>query len=82
MEEQKITKILVSEDEVQTSDARLGVDITACYTGIHNELMVIGLLRGSFIFMTDLVRRIPLRDRQKIGTIGPGRKRYRASPQR
>ncbi len=60
MEDQKITKILVSEDEVRDTVARLGAIITDHYQGISKELMVIGLLRGSFIFMADLVRQIKI----------------------
>ena len=58
MEDQKITKILVSEEEVRAHVLRLGADITTYYQGIRKELIVIGLLRGSFIFMADLVRQI------------------------
>lgn len=60
MEDQKITKILVSEEEVRERVVRLGLDITAYYQGIEKELMVVGLLRGSFIFMADLVRHIKI----------------------
>jgi len=58
----EITKILVSEDEVTKTVKRLGAEITAHYGQLERELMVIGLLKGSFIFMADLVRqiRIPL----------------------
>jgi hypoxanthine phosphoribosyltransferase len=60
VEEQKITKVLVSEEVVRQTVARLGGEITEYYQGIQKELMVIGLLRGSFIFMADLVRQIKL----------------------
>jgi hypoxanthine phosphoribosyltransferase len=56
----EITKILVSEDEVQKTVQRLGAEITAHYAQLDRELMVIGLLRGSFIFMADLVRQIKI----------------------
>ncbi len=55
---QTISKILVTEEEVQKTVARLGAEITAHYGQLDKELMVIGLLRGSFIFMADLVRQI------------------------
>lgn len=60
MEEQKITKILVSEDEVRATVAGLWRRYHRLLNGIHKELMVIGLLRGSFIFMADLVRHIKI----------------------
>ena len=37
--------------------AELGRDISACY-GPEDDLLVLGLLKGSFIFLADLVRRI------------------------
>lgn len=58
MKNHKITKILVTEDEVKKTVERLGVEITSHYGKIERELIVIGLLRGSFIFMADLVRQI------------------------
>jgi hypoxanthine phosphoribosyltransferase len=58
VDEMKITKVLLSEEEIRQTVERLGADITATYQGLERELMVIGLLRGSFIFMADLVRRI------------------------
>jgi hypoxanthine phosphoribosyltransferase len=58
LDNKKITKILVSEEEVRTIVQRLGAEITAHYGKLDKELMVIGLLRGSFIFMADLVRQI------------------------
>jgi hypoxanthine phosphoribosyltransferase len=54
----EITKILVSEKEIKEIVARLGAEITAHYGELEKELMVIGLLRGSFIFMADLIREI------------------------
>ena len=60
MQDQNITKILIPEDEVKAIVKRLGAEITAHYGQLPRELMVIGLLRGSFIFMADLVRKIEL----------------------
>jgi hypoxanthine phosphoribosyltransferase len=56
----EIVKTLVSEDEVKKIVDRLGTEITAHYGELERELMVIGLLRGSFIFMADLVRQIKI----------------------
>jgi hypoxanthine phosphoribosyltransferase len=60
VEDLEITKILVPEDQVRETVKRLGAEITAHYGGIERELMVVGLLRGSFIFMADLVREIKI----------------------
>jgi hypoxanthine phosphoribosyltransferase len=54
----EITKILVTEEEVKKTVERLGAEITSHYGQLERELIVIGLLRGSFIFMADLVRQI------------------------
>lgn len=58
MKNSEITKILVTEEEVVQNVRRLGEEITSYYGQLEKELMVIGLLRGSFIFMADLVRQI------------------------
>ena len=58
MKNHEITKILVTEEEVKKTVERLGKEITSHYGKIERELIVIGLLRGSFIFMADLVRQI------------------------
>ena len=58
MDQSKIAKVLVSEEEVKSIVERLGREINEHYQGIDSPLLVVGLLRGSFIFMADLVRQI------------------------
>jgi len=53
-----ITKVLVREEEIRTIVEELGEEITQHYRETGGELVVIGLLRGSFVFMADLVRKI------------------------
>ncbi|PIE65656.1 MAG: hypoxanthine phosphoribosyltransferase [Desulfobacterales bacterium] len=53
-----ISKILISEEEIKTLVDSLGKEITAHYTDAGGELVVVGLLRGAFVFMSDLVRKI------------------------
>lgn len=60
MPETGITDILVSEEQIQETVERLGAEITAHYRDTERDLVVIGLLRGSFVFMADLVRHIKL----------------------
>lgn len=60
MFDSKITKKLISEEQIQQTVNRLGQEVTEHYQGIEQELLVVGLLRGSFIFMADLVRCIEL----------------------
>ena len=54
--------ILMSEQDVRSRIAELGQEITNFYQhkNIHTPLVVVGLLRGSFMFMADLVREIHL----------------------
>lgn len=58
MPEQGLEKTLISREEIAEIVSRLGREITEHYAGSDKELIVIGLLRGSFIFMADLVREI------------------------
>lgn len=51
-------KELISKDEIVKRVAELGKEIDAFYAEVQEPILVIGLLRGSFIFMADLVRAI------------------------
>ena len=51
-------RVLVSREEIQQAVARIGAEITKDYEG--KELFVIGVLKGGFMFMADLVREINL----------------------
>ena len=58
--ESGIVKVLVTQEEVKNTVKRLGAEITAFYGQRDSDLLVVGLLRGSFVFMADLVREIKL----------------------
>lgn len=60
MLEKGLGKVLLSKDQLREIVERLGREITAAYQDSEKELVVIGLLRGSFLFMADLVREIKL----------------------
>lgn len=49
-------RIAFDEDRIATRVRELGDEITAAYP--EGELLVLGLLKGSFIFLGDLVRQI------------------------
>ena len=53
-----VEKILISEEELRNRVAELGRQITEDYKG--KEILVIGVLRGAFVFMADLARNIDL----------------------
>jgi hypoxanthine phosphoribosyltransferase len=55
---QEMAVPLISEEEIQAIVKRLAAEITVCYRDCPQELVVIGLLQGAFIFMADLVRRL------------------------
>ena len=52
-------EILITEAEIAARTNNLARQITAHYKGTK-QLVVVGLLRGSFIFIADLVRRLAL----------------------
>ena len=50
--------VLISTEEIQAKVRELGAKIDAHYANSDKELVLIGLLRGSVIFMADLCRAI------------------------
>ena len=55
---ENIERVLVSEEELHQINARLGAQITKDYAG--KNLLVVGILKGSVLFMADLIREIQL----------------------
>jgi len=53
-----IERILISETELQNRIAAMGKEITELYQNGKDPLFV-GILKGSFIFLADLVRQLP-----------------------
>lgn len=51
-----VRRIAYSEEEIAARVRELGAEITRSYP--EGELLVLGLLKGSFIFLSDLVRSI------------------------
>lgn len=51
-------EVMISEREVKARIAELGQQITERYRDSGSDMVLIGLLRGSFIFMADLCRTI------------------------
>jgi hypoxanthine phosphoribosyltransferase len=52
-------EVLISTDEVNARIQALGEQINAHYQGV-DELVMVGLLRGSCVFMADLCRKLTL----------------------
>jgi len=51
-------KVLISAEQIQEKVVELGQAITGDYTG--SELVLVAVLKGSFLFMADLCRQIKL----------------------
>lgn len=51
---------LISREDIQSRICELAQEINQHYKHSSNELVVVGLLRGSFMFMADLVRLIEM----------------------
>ena len=56
--EKDIAKVLVTEEEIQTRIGEMGRELTERFQG-KNPLFL-GVLKGCFVFMADLVRACPL----------------------
>jgi hypoxanthine phosphoribosyltransferase len=75
MLEKGLNEVLLSREQLREMVERLGREITETYKDSDKELLVVGLLRGSFIFMADLVREIKLpltTDFMTISSYGDG----------
>ena len=51
-------EVMISEQEIAKRIAELGQQITDGYRDSGSEMVLVGLLRGSFMFMADLCRKI------------------------
>ncbi len=58
--ENKPFDVLISEDKIRARIAELGAQITKDYADTGHDLVVLCVLKGSFIFTADLVRAIHL----------------------
>ena len=52
-------KVLISEDQIQTRVLELAEQISADYKDA-NDLVMVGVLKGAFIFLADLSRRLSI----------------------
>ena len=51
--------VLISEEEIQTRVAELAAQISADYADT-GDLVLVGVLKGAFIFLADLARRLQI----------------------
>jgi hypoxanthine phosphoribosyltransferase len=67
-------KVLFSQDEIKQAVARLAAEIRQDYQG--KQPLLIGILKGSFVFMADLIRQLELPvevDFVKLSSYGAGK---------
>lgn len=57
---QEMLHVLLSEDEIRARVRELGEEIRAHYEDKGDDLIVVGILKGCFVFLSDLVRAIEL----------------------
>ena len=53
-----IDRVLISAEEIESKIDTLGKQVTEDYRG--KDLLLVGVLKGAFVFMSDLARRIEL----------------------
>jgi len=56
--DQDIEQVLLSTEDIRARTAEVGAEITRDYAG--QDLLLIGVLKGAFVFMADLSRHIQL----------------------
>ncbi|MCI9449050.1 MAG: hypoxanthine phosphoribosyltransferase [Clostridiales bacterium] len=73
--EQGIAKILVSEPAIDAAVMRIAAEIDRDYSESEKSLLLLGILKGSVVFMGDLMKKIktPLEiDFMKVSSYGSG----------
>jgi hypoxanthine phosphoribosyltransferase len=53
-----VERVLISETEIETAIDRVAAEITSIYEGL--DFTVVSVLKGSCVFASDLIRRIPI----------------------
>ena len=70
-----IAKILISEEEIDSITTRIAAQIDADYVGSDKKLVLVCILKGSLVFMGDLMKKIktPVEiDCMKVSSYGAG----------
>ena len=69
----QVSDVMISSDEIEAMCDRLGEQIGRDYKG--KEILLVGVLKGSFVFMADLIRKLDLDcrvDFMKVSSYGTG----------
>ena len=70
-----IEKILISEEEIEAIVKRISAQIDAYYANRNSRLLLLGILKGSVVFMGDLMKHITVPveiDFMKVSSYGSG----------
>ncbi|NDK88122.1 hypoxanthine phosphoribosyltransferase [Gordonia desulfuricans] len=55
-----IEAVLISEEQIRARTAELAQSVAARYQDIDEDLVLIGVLKGAIMFMTDFARALPI----------------------
>ncbi|MCC3325974.1 hypoxanthine phosphoribosyltransferase [Gordonia bronchialis] len=55
-----IDAILITEDQIRERTAELAASVASRYADIDEDLVLIGVLKGAIMFMTDFARALPI----------------------
>lgn len=72
-----VKKILVSESEIDAITTRIAKEIDRDYAGEDKNLLLLGILKGSVVFMADLMKKVTIPveiDFMKVSSYGAGTK--------
>jgi len=67
-------RVLIGEEEIRAKVEELAAQVSADYTGV-DDLLLVGVLKGAFIFLSDLSRRLTIPrsvDFMALSTYGDG----------
>ncbi|MBQ7387106.1 MAG: hypoxanthine phosphoribosyltransferase [Clostridia bacterium] len=70
-----VERILISEEEIASTVSRLAEEISRDYSGSDNHLVLLCILKGSIVFMGDLMKKltVPVEiDCMKVSSYGNG----------
>ena len=70
-----VERVLISEEEIHERVAELSRQLEADYAGSKNKLLLLGILKGSVVFMAELMKQIRLPveiDFMKVSSYGAG----------
>lgn len=58
--EKDIERILITEEELQNKVAEIGAAISRDYADVKEDVVFIGVLKGCFVFMADVMRHVTI----------------------